>query len=230
MPLTKYKFSNAVNAFFEMPTETATALLPKHLQPLELRHDSSILAVTAFHFTESMVGDYHEAVLAVIVPPMVKPGGVFPKSAYFPFLVGTSTKASREHAIERWHLPHYMADIHVDLVEKDGAVDVLVHEKDRPIVDFRITAHKWSIVDQLYQCFMIDEREALQGRHAPARALHRARGGERHAQPPRSSHDREAPRPSDLDVSFPRDVDEGRDAGLRRAGNDLMASCRGSLA
>jgi hypothetical protein len=159
MPLTKYKFSNAVNAFFEMPTETATALLPKHLQPLELRHDSSILAVTAFHFTESMVGDYHEAVLAVIVPPMVKPGGVFPKSAYFPFLVGTSTKASREHAIERWHLPHYMADIHVDLVEKDGAVDVLVHEKDRPIVDFRITAHKWSIVDQLYQCFMIDERK-----------------------------------------------------------------------
>ncbi|HKK72765.1 MAG TPA: acetoacetate decarboxylase family protein [Candidatus Krumholzibacteria bacterium] len=157
MQLTKYRFSNAINAFFEMPTETAAELLPDHLQPLELRHQSSILAVTAFHFTESMVGDYHEVVLAVIVPPMVKAADVFPKSAYYPFVVGTSTSASREHAIERWHLPHYMADVHVDLVEKDGTVDVRVRDEDSPILDFRITAHKWSIVDQLYQCFMTDD-------------------------------------------------------------------------
>jgi hypothetical protein len=162
MQLTKYRFSNAINAFFEMPTETATGLLPGHLQPLELRHESSILAVTAFHFTESVVGDYHEVVLAVIVPPMVKPGDVFPKSAYYPFVVGTSTTVSREHAIERWHLPHYMSNVHVDFDEKDSTVDVCVHDGDHPILDFHVTAHKWSIVDQLYQCFMGDDSERYQ--------------------------------------------------------------------
>lgn len=156
MPLTKYKFANAVNAFFEMPTEAALELLPKHLQPLELRHDSSIFALTLFDFTESMVGAYGEVVLAVIVSPIVKPGGVFPKSAFYPFLVGTSTPAAREHAIERWHLPHHMADVGVDFAETDGSIDVRVHESDRPILECTISAHKWSIVDQLYQCFMID--------------------------------------------------------------------------
>jgi hypothetical protein len=153
---TTYEFSQAANAFFEMPTDLARQLLPGHLQPLELHHESSILAVTAFDFTGSEVGAYTEIVLAVIVPPMVKEGGIFPKSAFFPFVVGTSTPGSREHAIERWHLPHHMRDVQVDFTERGGAMEIAVREQSVPILDFAIGAHRWAQVDQLYQCFMVD--------------------------------------------------------------------------
>lgn len=157
MPITQYEFSQAVSAFYEMPTELATPLLPKHLQPLELHHGSSILAVTAFDFTESMVGNYQEIVLAIIVPPLIKTGGEFPKSAFYPFVVGTSTPESRAHAIERWHLPHHMADTQVDFAESNGKVEVSVREGKQPIIDFSVTEHQWESVDHLYQCNMHDE-------------------------------------------------------------------------
>ncbi len=157
MSLTKYEFSQAVGAFFEMPTEMAMPLLPKPLQTLESHHGSSIFAVTAFDFTESMVGQYQEIVMAVIVPPLVDAGGEFPKSAFYPFLLGTSTPEAREHAIERWHLPHHMADTAVDFVEKEGTVEVAVREGDTPILNFTVTEHQWEVVDHLYQCNMKDD-------------------------------------------------------------------------
>jgi hypothetical protein len=156
MPLTHYRFATAVSAFFEMPTGLAGKLLPAHLRPLELHHGSGIFAVTAFDFTESMVGAYQEIVLAVIVPPVVQPDAAFPKSAFYPFLLGTSTKASREHAIERWHLPHHMADVGVEFRETDGSLAVHVHESKRPILDLTVGAHKWEKADDLYQAFMAD--------------------------------------------------------------------------
>jgi len=157
MSLTRYEFSQAVSAFFEMPTEVALPLLPRPLQTMESQHGSSIFAVTAFDFTESMVGQYHEIVMAVVVPPLVRPGGEFPKSAFYPFLLGTSTPESRAHAIERWHLPHHMADIAIDFVEQDGSVDVAVREGEAPILDFTVTEHQWEVVDHLYQCNMNDD-------------------------------------------------------------------------
>ena len=160
MPPTQYRFRTAVSAFFEMPTELATGLLPAHLRPLELHHGSGIFAVTAFDFTESMVGAYEEIVLAVIVPPLVQPNQPFPKSAFFPFLLGTSTKASREHAIERWRLPHYMADVRVDFEEKDGALRVHVREGKTPILDLSVSSLKWEKADDLYQSFMVDPAAA----------------------------------------------------------------------
>ena len=156
MPLTKYEFSQTVSAFFEMPTEMAMPLLPKPLQTLESHHGSSIFAVTAFDFTESMVGAYQEVVMSVIVPPMVRSNGEFPKSAFYPFVLGTSTQKSRAHALERWHLPHHMADIAIDFTEKDGSLAVTVKEGDAPIVDFTVTDHQWEAVDHLYQCNMKD--------------------------------------------------------------------------
>ena len=156
MPLTHYRFHTAVSAFYEMPTDLATSLLPSHLRPLEVHHGSGIFAVTAFEFTESMVGHYHEIVLAVIVPPVVHPQGQLPKSAFYPFLVGTSTAAAREHAIERWHLPHYMEDVGVDLAEKDGLLHARVHEGGAPILDFSVGQHRWEQADDLYQSFMLE--------------------------------------------------------------------------
>lgn len=157
MPLTRYDFTQAVSAFFEMPTEFARPFLPGSLQALELHHGSSILALTAFDFTKSMVGPYQEVVLAIIVPPLVQSGGEFPKSAFYPFLLGTSTEESRQHAIERWHLPHYMADVGVDFAESDGVINVSVSEGDKPILDYSVTEHQWEEVDHLYQSFMVDD-------------------------------------------------------------------------
>ena len=106
---TYYGFDHCVGGYFEMATADARKRLPPHLEPLEKQHDRSILAITAFHFSESMVGSYDEVVLAIVVPPIVRPDRPLPKAAFFPFMVGTSTPESRAHAIERWHLPHYMS-------------------------------------------------------------------------------------------------------------------------
>ena len=154
MSVTRYKFSNAVSAFYEMNRDAAKACLPAHLEPMEVTHGLGIFSVTAFHFTESMVGEYDEIVMSVIVPPIITPGGTWPRSAFYPFVVGTSTEASRLHAIERWHLPHYMSDVKVDFADHGDKVEVKVHEAGASIMDFSIATHKWSDVSQLYQCFM----------------------------------------------------------------------------
>lgn len=156
MPVTRYHYSQAVSAFFEFSTANARRILPPHLQPLEVQHESSILAITAFDFSGSMVGPYQEIVLSVIVPPLVSPGQGMAKSAFYPFLVGTSTEASREHAIERWHLPHYMKDIDLTLTPLDGRMRVEVREGDAPILDMEITDYRSATVDHLYQSFMVN--------------------------------------------------------------------------
>ena len=159
MELTRYGFSDAVGAFFEMSTADARAVLPAHLEPLEVQHTRSILALTAFHFTESMVGEYDEIVLSVIVPPRVEPGQPLPKAAFFPFIVGTSTRESREHAIERWHLPHYMKDLAITMEKDDGRMDVRVRDDGRPVLDFSVTKHDFQPVRHLYTSFMNDDAE-----------------------------------------------------------------------
>ncbi len=159
MQLTKYGFSHAVSAFFEMPTELAKNLLPRHLQPLEVQHGSAVFAVTAFDFTESMVGTYTEIVLAVIVPPLLEAGQQFPKSAFYPYLVGTNTPESRAHAIERWHLPHHMADVDCDFAVEGGAMNVRVHDNDKPILEMSVHEHEWGKTNDLYQAFMTDEQK-----------------------------------------------------------------------
>jgi hypothetical protein len=145
-----------VSAFFEMSRDAAKKALPSHLEPMEVKHSIGVFAVTAFDFTHSEVGTYEELVLAVITPPVLGVGGEFPRSAFYPFVVGTSTEASRLHAIERWHLPHYMSDIRVEFAEKDGRMKVHAHEKGRPIIDLDVSAHKWTRVNHLYQAFTVD--------------------------------------------------------------------------
>jgi hypothetical protein len=156
MNLTKYGFSNAVGAFFEMSTEDARRILPSHLEPVEVQHTRSILALTAFHFTESMVGAYDEIVLSIIVPPRVNPGQQLPKSAFYPFIVGTSTESSRLHAIERWHLPHYMADLEISLEEGDDRMDVHVREGSKPVLDFHVTPYAFQPVRHMYNSYMMN--------------------------------------------------------------------------
>jgi len=153
---TYYGFDVCVGGYFEMPTADARKLLPAHLEPMEVQHDRSILAITAFHFNESMVGAYDEIVLAVVVPPMVEAGKPLPKAAFFPFMVGTSTASSREHAIERWRLPHYMKDIDVDFSQADGKMTVRVTDEGAPVLEMVVTDHERGTAGNSYMCFTVD--------------------------------------------------------------------------
>ncbi|MGD8322124.1 MAG: acetoacetate decarboxylase family protein [Gemmatimonadota bacterium] len=156
MEYTYYGFRNCVGAFFEMPTSDARRILPSHLQPLELQHTRSIFAVTAFEFTESEVGAYEEIVLAILVPPMVEPGRPLPKAAFYPFMVGTSTEAARLHAIERWHLPHYMKDLEIAFTQADGQMDVNVRDDGEPVLDVSVTDYAFGEAKNLYNAFTIE--------------------------------------------------------------------------
>ena len=159
MPVTIYGYRDAMSAFFEFPTENAREILPDHLEPVEVHHGTSIFAMTAFDFNESSVGEYGEVVMAVIVSPLVKPGERLPKSAMYPYLVATTTKAARDHAIERWHLPHFMEDIQLDFDRTANGVTV-ARVKDRAgtrIADLTVTAHTFGPVNHLYQSFMRDD-------------------------------------------------------------------------
>lgn len=157
MVLTRYGFQHCVGAFFEMSTTDARTILPPHLEPMEVQHTRSVLAVLAFQFTESEVGPYDELVLAIITPPRVEPGRPLPKAAFFPFTVGTSTEASREHAIERWHLPHYMSDLEFDFRETDDRMELSVSDDGAPVLDLAVTSHEFGDATNPYHCFMVDQ-------------------------------------------------------------------------
>jgi hypothetical protein len=159
--LTRYGYRDAISGFFEFPTENARKILPAHLEPVELHHGTSIFSMTAFDFTESLVGPYGEVVMSVIVSPLVKPGEKLPKSAFYPYRVATTTKAAREHAIERWHLPHWMEDVEVDFVRGDGSLAARVKADGVPAVDLTVTDHSWNPVSHLYQSFMKDDKAYL---------------------------------------------------------------------
>jgi hypothetical protein len=158
--LTRYGYRNAISGFFEFPTENARRILPRHLEPAELHHGSSIFSMTVFDFTESEVGTYGEVVMAVIVSPLVKPGERLPKSAFYPYLVGTTTRAARDHAIERWHLPHWMEDVDVAFEPAPGKLTARVGVGGEPVAALTIADHSWQGVSHLYQSFMKDDSGA----------------------------------------------------------------------
>jgi hypothetical protein len=151
---TRYGYSNAISGFFEFPTDNARRILPSHLEPVELHHGTSIFSMTVFDFTESMVGSYGEVVMSVIVSPLVKPGERLPKSAFYPYQVATTTKAAREHAIERWHLPHWMEDVDVRFVKDGHQLTAHVKAGGDAVADLTINDHSWAPVGHLYQSFM----------------------------------------------------------------------------
>jgi len=156
MALTKYGFKNCVGAFFEMGTADARAILPAHLEPMEKQHTRSVLAVLAFQFTESEVGPYDELVMAVITPPRVEPGRPLPKAAFFPFVVATSTAAARAHAIERWHLPHFMKDLDFSFASADGSMRVEVSDEGAPVLELTVTEHDFQEMVNPYHCFTVE--------------------------------------------------------------------------
>jgi hypothetical protein len=153
----RYHFRDAIGGFFEFPTENARTILPPELQPIEPHHGSSVLSVMAVDFHDSPVGEYGELILSILVAPRIEPGHPWPRSAFWPFRLGTTTTESREHAIERWHLPHYMQDISIAWERGDGHITINATDAGEPIVDMTVTEHEWSTVTHPYQAFMYDE-------------------------------------------------------------------------
>jgi len=139
-----------------MPTSDARRLLPSHLQPLEVQHDRSVLSVTSFDFYKGDGGVYQELVMAILVPPLIRPGETLPKAALYPFMVGTSTERGRQEGIDRWKLPHLMRDIEVEFEEGDGTLTAHV-SAGSPICEFTVTAHEFAPSSILFHAFMTDE-------------------------------------------------------------------------
>jgi hypothetical protein len=155
----RYQYRDAVNGFFEIPTELARRLLKGGLQPVELHHGTGILAVTAFDFQDSSVGAYREIALSIITPPRLFPGEPMPRAAMFPFLLGTSTPEARRHAIEVWHLPHHPHDLTIEITRGEGEFTLSASDHAGPILDFslRDPGVPWQKVEHTYQTFMQDD-------------------------------------------------------------------------
>jgi hypothetical protein len=161
MRLTTYEFKRCIGAMFEMSTADARKILPAHLHPLEVQHTRSVLAVLAFQFTGSEVGVYDEVVLSVVTPPRIEPGKPLPQAAFYPFMLATSTEAARRHAIDRWHLPHYMKDLGFSFEETEGQMRVGVMDEGSPVLDLTVSEHSFEPVTNPYHCFMTNGEERL---------------------------------------------------------------------
>ncbi len=161
MKPTTYEFEHCIGAMFEMSTANARTILPSHLQPLEVQHGRSVLAVLAFRFTGSEVGPYDEVVLSIVTPPRAEPGKPLPIAAFYPFMLATSTDASRRHAIERWHLPHFMKDLEFSFEARDGVVRTRVLDEASPVLTLTVSEHSFQPVVNPYHCFMVNGEERL---------------------------------------------------------------------
>jgi hypothetical protein len=153
---TLYRYRDAISGFFELPTRNARRLLPRGMEPIEVQHGTSVLAVAVFDFDASEVGAYCEVVYAVLVPPLVQ-GGQLPNGAFFPWRIGVTTGAAREHAIKRWHLPHWMENVDVQLVRADDSLTATMTAGGAPALALTITAHTWRPAAHRYQSFQRDD-------------------------------------------------------------------------
>ncbi len=153
MPVGKYCFSTGVSAFFEMATADAQGVLPGYLQPIEVRHQRSVLSVTAFLFEDSAVGPYTELMFAIVVPAMVESWGHHAKAGFYPFLVATSSAEARRLRAERYHFPYSDQDIDAQFIETPGRLRFRAWGGGDPIVDFSVTQGAWESTSHLLQGF-----------------------------------------------------------------------------
>ena len=158
--LYRYQYRDAVNGFFEIPTEIARGLLRGGCQPVELHHGRSILAVTGFEFHESAVGAYREVTLSVLTAPRIMTGEPMPRAAMYPFMIGTTTPESRRHGMQVWHLPHHDGVVDIEFARGAHELTITASERGAHILDLTITdpaAAPWQQVEHRYQTFMQDE-------------------------------------------------------------------------
>jgi hypothetical protein len=161
MSVGRYDFRTGVSAFFEMATADARVVLPDYLQPIEVRHQRSVLSVTAFLFEESEVGPYTELMFSVIVPPMVAQWGKHAKAGFYPFLAATSSNEARKRREERFHFPYLEHEIDAQFIETRDRLRVRAWGSGEPIVDFSVTQGAWESTSHLLQGFSINGDQRL---------------------------------------------------------------------
>ncbi|MEX2468025.1 MAG: hypothetical protein WD995_14030 [Gemmatimonadota bacterium] len=161
MSVGSYRFNTGVSAFFEMATSDARAVLPGHLEPIEVRHQRSVLSVTAFLFDDSVVGPYTELMFSVIVPPMVAAWGQHAKAGFYPFMAATSSKEARRIKAERFFFPYHKQDIDAQFIETDDRLRIRVFGGGEPIVDMSVTPGAWETTTHLLQGFMMNGEQRL---------------------------------------------------------------------
>ena len=156
-----YRFHTGVSAFFEMATADARAVLPPHLEPIEVRHERSVMAVNAFLFDDSVVGPYTEIMFAVIVPPLVAAWGQHAKAGLFPFLAATSSAEARRIKAARFHFPYHEQSIDAQFIETEDRLRTRVFGGGAPILDLSVTPGAWETTTHLLQGFMMNGSERL---------------------------------------------------------------------
>jgi hypothetical protein len=161
MPVGAYRFQTGVSAFFEMATSDARAVLPPHLEPIEVRHERSVLSVTAFLFDDSVVGPYTEVMFSVIVPPLVAAWGRHAKAGFYPFLAAMSSSEARRIKSERFHFPYHRQNVDAQFIETADRVRVRVFGSGAPIIDLSVTPASWETTTHLLQGFMMNGSERL---------------------------------------------------------------------
>jgi hypothetical protein len=161
MSVGSYAFRTGVSAFFEMATADAREVLPDHLEPIEVRHERSVLSVTAFLFDDSVVGPYTELMFSVIVPPMVAQWGQHAKAGFYPFVAAMTSAEARRIKSERFHFPYHDQDIDAQFIETDDRVRVRVFGGGAPILDLSVTPGAWETTTHLLQGFMMNGSERL---------------------------------------------------------------------
>lgn len=161
MSIGRYKFRTGVSAFFEMATADARRVLPPHLEPIEVRHQRSVLTATAFLFDDSVVGPYTELMFSVVVPPMVAEWGQHAKAGFYPFLVGTSSDEARRIKTERFHFPYMQQSIDAQFIETPDRLRVRAWACSMPIIDFSVTQGAWESTSHLLHSFMMNGTQRL---------------------------------------------------------------------
>jgi len=161
MSVDTYDFHTGVTAFFEMATPDARAILPAHLEPIEVRHQRSVLAVMAFLFEKSEAGPFTELMFSVVVPPVVRKWGKHAKGGFYPFLGATSSEESRRQRSERFHFPYLDQNIDAQFIERNGTLRVRAWGGGKPIVDMSVTQEAWEPTSHLLQGFMMNGKQRL---------------------------------------------------------------------
>jgi hypothetical protein len=159
--------SNGINGLFQMPVDKVRSFLPKNIEPIETNHGVGLVGITMFHFSESPIGPYDELVISAYVVPRMGLTSRHQHAAVHPIVVASTYHEARQHAIDLWHLPHFMEDIYIRFEESDDRrvlKGTAFCYRDEPIVSLEISqSGTWRPVQQFYQSFQKDSSGSYVG-------------------------------------------------------------------
>ena len=157
MSLATFRYSRGLTGTFELPTEVARRLVPPRIEPIEVHHGTSVLAVSVTDFSDTLFGPYAELVLAIVVAPIVRAGEVMPQAAFCPYAIGTSSAAARQMVLPQWPLPFWSEDVVVDFKSNGDQRSVVATAGGAAILEMSLYEHQWSEQSQVHQVIALGE-------------------------------------------------------------------------